>query len=497
MNVGIWIRVSTDDQAKGESPKTHETRARMYVEFKNWKVLEIYDLSGVSGKSIIDHPECKRMLNDVSTGKIEALLFSKLARLARNTRELLEISDHFQKYDASLVSLGESIDTSSPAGRLLFTVIGALGEWEREEISARVSASVVTRANQGKCTGGVGPFGYVWKDNHLIVNPDEASVIKKVFSTFIETDNMALTARMMNKRGYRTKEGAEFKNSTIKRILTNTAYKGQKRANYSKSKGSKKSWKWKPESEWVYQEVEPIVDNDSWEKVNVAIKIKAKNYVSNPQFNSKYIFAGLLKCECGQKMYVAKYKAMKIPRYTCRVCGTKINEDVILDLFKDCLKGIALEPDKLNNAIKTDENFIEQQTKQLRLLNTELKSVEKKIDSLLELWSDKAIVKSTFTEKYRDLCQRKEQLEGEIPRIQAEIDHFKITETGKDYILSQTQFLYSLWDTLTVEEKEKIIRELVDEITVKKDELKFQLFYLPELMNEVTDSATMSMRIQY
>ena len=497
MNVGIWIRVSTDDQAKGESPKTHETRARMYVEFKNWKVLEIYDLSGVSGKSIIDHPECKRMLNDVSTGKIEALLFSKLARLARNTRELLEISDHFQKYDASLVSLGESIDTSSPAGRLLFTVIGALGEWEREEISARVSASVVTRANQGKCTGGVGPFGYVWKDNHLIVNPDEASVIKEVFSTFIETDNMALTARMMNKRGYRTKEGAEFKNSTIKRILTNTAYKGQKRANYSKSKGNKKSWKWKPESEWVYQEVEPIVDNDTWEKVNVAIKIKAKNYVSNPQFNSKYIFAGLLKCECGQKMYVAKYKAMKIPRYTCRGCGTKINEDVILDLFKDCLKGIALEPDKLNNAIKTDDNFIEQQTKQLRLLNTELKSVEKKIDSLLELWSDKAIVKSTFTEKYRDLCQRKEQLEGEIPRIQAEIDHFKITETGKDYILSQTQFLYSLWDTLTVEEKEKIIRELVDEITVKKDELKFQLFYLPELMNEVTDSATMSMRIQY
>ncbi len=96
MNIGIWIRVSTDDQAKGESPKTHETRARMYAELKNWTVLEMYDLSGVSGKSIIDHPECKRMLSDVSTGKIKALIFSKLARLARNTKELLEISDHFQ-----------------------------------------------------------------------------------------------------------------------------------------------------------------------------------------------------------------------------------------------------------------------------------------------------------------------------------------------------------------------------------------------------------------
>ncbi len=269
MNVGIWIRVSTDDQAKGESPKTHETRARMYAELKNWTALEVYDLSGVSGKSIIAHPECKRMLSDVSTGKIKALIFSKLARLARNTRELLEISDHFQKHDASLVSLGESIDTSSPAGRLLFTVIGALGEWEREEISARVSASVVTRASQGKCTGGVGPFGYVWKDKRLIVNPAEAPIVKEVFSTFIKTDNMMLTARMMNERGYRTKEGAKFKNSTIKRILTNTAYKGQKRANYSKSKGNKKSWEWKPESEWVYHSVEPIIESDIWDEVNI------------------------------------------------------------------------------------------------------------------------------------------------------------------------------------------------------------------------------------
>ena len=152
----------------------------------------------------------------------------------------------------------------------------------------------------------------------------------------------------------------------------------------------------------------------------------------------------------------------------------KINEDVILDLFKDCLKGIALEPEKLKDAVKSDNIFIEQQTKQLRLINTELKNVEKKIDSLLELWSDKAIVKSTFTGKYRVLCQRKEQLESEIPRIQAEIDNFKITETGKDYILNQTQFLYSLWDTLIAEEKGKLIRELVDEITVKKEELKFE-----------------------
>ena len=101
--VGIWIRVSTEDQAKGESPLHHEKRARMFAESKNWEVVEVYDLSGVSGKSVKDHPETKRMLNDVKTGKINALVFSKLARLARNTKELLEFAEIFKRYNACLL----------------------------------------------------------------------------------------------------------------------------------------------------------------------------------------------------------------------------------------------------------------------------------------------------------------------------------------------------------------------------------------------------------
>ncbi len=310
----------------------------MYAELKGWNIVELYDLSGVSGKSVIDHPEAQRMLQDVVSGKIQALIFSKLARLARNVRELLEISDHFQKHNANLVSLEESIDTSTPAGRLLFTVIGALAQWEREEISARVAASVPVRARQGRPTGGKGPYGYVWLDKRLVVSPEEAPVVKEIFETFLKTRKLLTTARLMNERGYRTRNGAKFGKTTIKRILTDPTYKGLKRVNYSKSKGNNKSWVLKPREEWVYFNVEPIVSQETWNEVNAVIKQIENKYPSKPLFTGNYAFSGLLKCGCGQKMYVMKYNGMKVPRYRCRQCHNKINEDILFEQFKEGLK---------------------------------------------------------------------------------------------------------------------------------------------------------------
>ena len=109
---GIWIRVSTDEQAQGDSPETHMRRAEMYCELHGWEPVAVYDLSGVSGKTVIDHPEAQKMLTDLDTGRITGLIFSRLARLARNTRELLDIAERFKASGAALISISE---TSIPA----------------------------------------------------------------------------------------------------------------------------------------------------------------------------------------------------------------------------------------------------------------------------------------------------------------------------------------------------------------------------------------------
>ncbi len=143
-NVGIWIRVSTEDQARGDSPDIHEARARAYAAARGWTVRELYDLAGVSGKSVMEHPEAKRMLSDLKRGHITALIFSKLARLSRNLREVQDFGDIFRQSNADLISLNESIDTSTAGGRMFFHLLGVFAQWEREETSERINASFST-----------------------------------------------------------------------------------------------------------------------------------------------------------------------------------------------------------------------------------------------------------------------------------------------------------------------------------------------------------------
>jgi site-specific DNA recombinase len=473
-SVGIWIRVSTEDQAKGESPEHHEKRARYYAESKGWQVKEVYHLEAVSGKSVMSHAETQRMLQDIKNGHITGLIFSKLARLARNTRELLDFAEIFRENNADLVSLQESIDTSTPAGRLFYTMIAAMAQWEREEIAERVAASVPIRAKLGKPLGGQAPFGFQWEDHKLIPDPKEVPVRKLLYELFLEHRRKKTVARILNENGYRTRNGSKFSDTTIHRLLRDTTAKGIRRANYTKSLGENKKWILKPREDWIETRIEPIVSEDLWNQCNAILDEQEKKN-KRPARKAVHLFSGVAFCQCGGKMYVPSNS----PKYICYKCRNKIGETDLEDVFHHQLKSFFFSPSEVSDYLKKADKVIKEKEELLKALVEEERKVKQEMDKTYKLYLDDQITKEGFGTRYKPLELRLKQIDDQIPELQGEIDFLKIQYVSKDEVLNEAKDLYSRWQQLSAEEKRKIVESITEKIVVGTEDVTINLCYLP------------------
>ena len=471
--VGIWIRVSTEDQARGESPAHHEQRARMLAQAKGWQVANLYDLSGVSGKTVMDHPECRRMLKDVASGAISALVFSKLARLARNTKELLEFAEYFGEHDADLISLGESIDTSTPAGRLFYTVIAAMAQWERDEISERVQASVPIRAKLGKSTGGKPALGYHWKDGKIVPHPDEAPVRRLIYELFAEHKRKKKVARILNERGFRTRQGTKFSDSTITRLLNDPTAMGQHRANYLRNMGKGKTAKVKPQKDWVFRPVEPIIDRELWDECQRILgeQEAGKTARRTPQ----HLFSGYVFCHCGERMY-PKGKAGK---YSCRKCSNKIPADDLEALFQEQLQAFFLSEEQLGRFLTEESKTIMAKQEEVNVLEREVKKLQADLLRISENLT------ASLTQADVDLViqpslKRLKELNVAWPKAQAELDLLKINQTTSEYVIAGARDLYSQWFNLSFGERRSVVEAIVETIVIGQDAVEINLHYIPD-----------------
>lgn len=472
--VGVWIRVSTEDQAKGESLEHHEQRARYYAQAKGWQIIEVYRLEGVSGNAVGEHPETKRMLADVRRGHITGLIFSKLARLARNTKELLEFADFFRASDADLISLQESIDTSTPAGRLFYTMIAAMAQWEREEIAERVAASVPVRARLGKSLGGQASFGYQWHDGRLMPEPNEAPVRRLIYELFIQHRRKKTVARLLNEAGHRTRNGSKFTDSTVYRLLRDPTAKGVRRANYTRSGGRGKQWQLKPESDWVLIDVESVVSEELWEQCN-AILDACANGRERPGKRPVHLFAGLVTCQCGQKMYVPS----NTPKYVCQKCRNKIPIVDLEGIYHDQLRDFLLSPEDLHQYVADAETSIREQEALVASLCQEKRKLEQDIDHLFQLHRDGQLPTHGFGARYQPLQDRLDQIQDEIPRLEADIDFLKVNLLSSDQVLYEAHNLADRWEKLDSTERRQIVETITDEVVIGQDNVTINLHYLP------------------
>ena len=146
--VGIYVRVSTTD--KGQDIETQLLPLKAFAKSRGWDAIIYQDkMSG----SRTDRPELNQMMADVRKRKLDVILVHRFDRFARSTKQLIDALEEFRALGVNFVSYQEAVDTTTPAGKLMFSMISAFAEFEREIIRERVRAGLDRARKQGKTLG--------------------------------------------------------------------------------------------------------------------------------------------------------------------------------------------------------------------------------------------------------------------------------------------------------------------------------------------------------
>lgn len=248
MNVIGYIRVSTDGQCGddkfGLDAQRHqivEYCARNGMEITRWVMDE-----GESGAK--ERPGFDEIIyGDVSNPPHEAVVVAKSDRVARDINVYYYYKMMLKKKDMNLISISEDFGQFGAFSSILEAFTVCVAEIERDNITKRTSSGRRIKAAKGGYSGGRAPMGYKVENKQLVVNEEEAKVVRFIFDRKEKGCTMLSTVDALNKNGYKTRNGNPFVISTVQSILNNErTYRGEYR--YGK------------DGEWVKGEHEPILN---------------------------------------------------------------------------------------------------------------------------------------------------------------------------------------------------------------------------------------------
>jgi DNA invertase Pin-like site-specific DNA recombinase len=168
-----YVRVSTDKQAdRGVSLDAQVQKIQAMAVVHNAELIDIIVDGGESAKSL-QRPGMERLLALVDSKKVQAVIVAKLDRLTRSVKDLCELLERFERRGVALISVAESLDTSSAAGRLVLNIMTAVSQWEREAIGERTRDAMGHKRNNGERVGNI-RFGYRLAVDGKHIEPDPA-----------------------------------------------------------------------------------------------------------------------------------------------------------------------------------------------------------------------------------------------------------------------------------------------------------------------------------
>jgi len=219
-----YVRVSTEEQATSGLSLSHQkTRIVAFAKASDFDLVEVIEEPGKSGKNL-KRPGMTRALEILEGGGAQALVVLSLDRLTRSVKDLGHLVEFFDRTGTALVSVQDSINTLTAAGRLVLNVLGSIAQWEREAIAERTAAAMAVKRHRGEKTGGTVPYGFdVDPEGRLIPNPREQEALKLIVRLRTRRYSLRKIGERLTEQGFTPKKGKLWHPQVIKKIVAHLA----------------------------------------------------------------------------------------------------------------------------------------------------------------------------------------------------------------------------------------------------------------------------------
>ncbi|SFX35592.1 site-specific DNA recombinase [Thermoactinomyces sp. DSM 45891] len=490
MATAIYVRVSTDEQAKkGFSipAQLEDCRAKAREERVDNEIIEYID-DGITG-SILERPSLEKLRNDIRQGIIDTVIVLDPDRLARGTSILLILTEEIEKY-CKLMFVNSDYN-KTPEGMLFYQLKGIVSEFERAKTRERSMRGIKQKMKLGKIVRGNNLYGYNFnKETDMFdINDEEAEIVRLIFNKFVHPDPCIsgpnMIARWLNEQSIPTKKRVgKWHRSVVRRILCNSAYKGEFIQNKTDWNGivrgrDRITPKQKDPSEWVVVNIPAIIDPAIFEIAQDKIQVSRRLYAGLNKH--KYLLSGLCRCsECDRPMRGKKVsRKNKVDYYyycKCDVegsqwgCGKSIRCSDIDDIVWNQISQLLSDPDCIEDTNILEDNILDTgYEREIKRLERELSKIEQMKSRLFELLSTPELVEDV-RKKLIDVTEKRTKLLSELECLKKEQSDFDSYQLRKDRLKEvlkvATEYYYGKQMGLGIDEKQHLVRLIVKEVRI-------------------------------
>ena len=223
--VAVYVRVSTEEQAlSGLGLAAQLDRCTAYaraVGLDERGPVEVFRDAGVSAKST-DRPALTELMQRVRARRVAAVIVLKVDRLARRTMDVLSLVEDFERYDVTFASVSEQLDTSTPTGRMVLTILAAVAQAEREAISERTRSAIAVKLRRGLAHG-YAPLGHVAEQGKLVPIEDEQATLRVIAELRERGHSLRAICTELAVQGRRTKRGGAWGPQNVANVVRRLA----------------------------------------------------------------------------------------------------------------------------------------------------------------------------------------------------------------------------------------------------------------------------------